>query len=104
VIIERQIEEAAKKIKEGVPVSRAFGNNSFLPKLVIGMIAAGEASDSLDTMLLNIGKVYETELDLTINSLTGLIEPIIILIMGGVVGLIVISVMLPMLEMNLLVQ
>ncbi len=103
-IIENNIEEASKKIREGMAVSKALAKSDFLPKMVLGMISAGEASDNLDNMLLNIGKVYETELDMTIGALTSIIEPIIIVFMGFVVGIIVISVMLPMMQMNLLVQ
>jgi general secretion pathway protein F len=103
VIIERKIEEAAKRIKEGSTVSTALSKADFLPKMVLGMIAAGEASDKLDDMLLNIGNVYETELDLTNSGLTSMIEPIIIVIMGITIGTIVVSVLLPIFEMNLLV-
>ncbi len=103
-IIEERIDEAAKKIKEGSSVSNALIKADFLPKLVLGMISAGEASDRLDDMLNKIGNVYETELDLTITSLTSMIEPIIIVIMGLVIGTIVISVLLPIFEMNLIIQ
>jgi general secretion pathway protein F len=103
-IIELNIEDAAKRVKEGSSVSNALLKSDFLPKMVIGMISAGEASDNLDSMLLNIGNVYETELDLTVTSLTNLIEPIIIIIMGIVIGTIVISVLLPIFEMNLILQ
>jgi general secretion pathway protein F len=104
VIIEKKIGEASAKIREGSSVANALSRQSFLPQLVIGMISAGEASDNLDSMLINIGNVYETELDLTITSLTSLIEPIIIVFMGVVIGIIVISVLLPIFEMNLIVQ
>jgi general secretion pathway protein F len=104
IIIERKIDEASKKIREGMAVSKALAKSDFLPKMVIGMISAGEASDKLDEMLIRIGKVYDTEFDLTISSLTSILEPMIIIFMGGAVGLIVISVMLPIMEMNLLVQ
>jgi len=104
VIIEEKIEEAAAKIKEGVSVSNSLSKSEFLPKLVLGMISAGEASDNLDTMLLNIGNVYETELDLTVTSLTSLMEPIIIIIMGLIIALIVMSVILPITQMNMLLQ
>ncbi|HPG50878.1 MAG TPA: type II secretion system F family protein, partial [Spirochaetota bacterium] len=104
VIIEEKIEEAAKKIREGASVSNSLSKSEFLPKLVLGMISAGEASDNLDTMLANIGNVYETELDLTVTSLTSLIEPIIIIVMGLVIALIVMSVILPITQMNLLLQ
>lgn len=103
-IIESNIEVAAKRVKEGSSVSNALSKSDFLPKMVIGMISAGEASDNLDSMLLNIGNVYETELDLTVTSITNLIEPIIIIIMGIVIGTIVISVLLPIFEMNLILQ
>jgi general secretion pathway protein F len=104
VIIEEKIAEAAIKIKEGATVSTALQKGDFLPKLVIGMISAGEASDNLDKMLLNIAGVYETEIDLTVSSLTSLLEPVIIIIMGFMIGTIVVSVMLPIMQMNLLVQ
>lgn len=55
-------------------------------------------------MLLNIGKVYENELDLTITGITSLIEPLIIVFMGIAIGTIVVSVLLPIFEMNLMVQ
>ena len=104
IIIEAKIVEASKKIKEGAPISMALSKSDFLPKMVLGMISAGEASDKLDEMLLNIGRVYETEIDQTITSLTSLIEPIIIIFMGLMVGMIVLAVMLPMMQLNLLVQ
>ncbi|MBP7735818.1 MAG: type II secretion system F family protein [Spirochaetes bacterium] len=104
VIIEEKINDAAIKIKEGASVANALSKSDFLPKLVLGMITAGEASDNLDTMLLNIGTVYETELDLSVTSLTSLIEPIVIIIMGLVIAMIVMSVILPITQMNMLLQ
>lgn len=103
VIIEKKIESAATRIREGAPVSKSLAKADFLPKIVIAMMAAGEASDSLDEMLIKIGQVYETELDLTINALTSILQPAIIIIMGFVIGVIVLSIMLPILEMNQLV-
>jgi general secretion pathway protein F len=104
VVIEKFISDASKLIKEGGSVTKSLQKFEFLPKMVIGMMSAGEASDNLDTMLLNIGKVYETEVELTISSLTSLLEPLIIIVMGGVIGTIVVSIMLPMMQMNLLIQ
>jgi general secretion pathway protein F len=103
-VVEEKIIEAGKQIKEGSSISNALKQSDFLPKMVLGMIAAGEASDQLDAMMLNIGKVYETEIELTITSLTNLLEPVIIIIMGVLIGTIVMAVMQPMMEMNLLVQ
>ena len=103
VIIEEKIEGAAKNIQEGGSISQALGKHDFLPKIVIGMISAGEVSDKVDEMLINIGNVYENEIDMVVTSLTSIIEPIIIVIMGVVIGAIVISVMLPIMQMNLMV-
>lgn len=103
IIIEGQIEEVSKKIKEGSSVSGALAKSDFLPKLVLGMINAGESSDQLDSMLIKIGNVYETELDMTLSGLTSLIEPIIMLFLGVIIALIIISVLLPIFEMNLMV-
>lgn len=104
VIIEASIDAAAARIKEGASVSNSLAKSEFLPKLVLGMISAGEASDNLDTMLVNIGTVYETELDLTVTSMTSLLEPIIIILMGLIIGLIVMAVILPITQMNMLLQ
>jgi general secretion pathway protein F len=104
MVIEEKIEGAIKIIKEGGSISQALKKHDFMPKLVIGMITAGEVSDKVDEMLLNIGNVYENEIDMVIKSLTSIIEPLIIIIMGVMIGTIVISVMLPIMEMNLMVQ
>ena len=104
VVVEEKIEKAAKSIQEGVSISQALKKHDFLPRLVIGMIAAGEASDKVDEMLLNIGRVYENEIDMTVTSITGIIEPLIIIVMGFLIGVIVLSVMMPIMEMNLMIN
>ena len=103
VIVEEKIEGAIQIIQEGGSISQALKKHDFLPKLVIGMISAGEVSDKVDEMLINIGNVYENELDMVATSLTSILEPIIIIVMGLVIGTIVISVMLPIMEMNQMV-
>jgi len=104
VIIEEKIDKAAKRIQEGASIAQSLKKDDFLPKLVIGMIAAGEASDKVDEMLVNIGNVYENEIDMVVTSLTGIVEPLIIVLMGVIIGVIVLSVMMPIMEMNLMVQ
>lgn len=104
VLIQENIARAAKLVQEGSSIANALSRERFLPQYIIGMIAAGESSDTVDEMLLNIGKIYENDIDLSINSMTSLIEPIIIVCMGFVIGLIVISVLLPIFEMNLIVK
>ena len=67
------------------------------------MIQVGENSGELETMLKKIADVYENEVEATVLSLTALIEPIMILLMGVIVGFIVLSICLPIFEMNQLV-
>jgi len=104
VVVEEKINSASKKVQEGASISQSLKKHEFLPRLVIGMIAAGEASDKVDEMLLNIGNVYENEIDMVVTSLTGMIEPLIIIMMGIIIGIIVLSVMMPIMDMNLMVQ
>jgi len=104
LIVEEKIDNALKNIQEGASIAQSLKKYEFLPKLVIGMISAGEASDKVDEMLLNIGNVYENEIDMVVTSLTGMIEPLIIILMGVIIGVIVLSVMMPIMEMNLMVQ
>ncbi len=103
VIIEEQIEEISKKVREGSPVSKALSKSIFLPKLVLGMISAGEASDKLDGMLLKIGDVYDREIDMAVSGLTSILEPVMIAVMAIAIGMIVVSVLLPIFEMNMLI-
>ncbi len=66
------------------------------------MISAGEASDQIDTMLIRICDVYEKELDMTVAGFTGLIAPVILVIMGIAIGMIVVSMLFPVFEMNMM--
>ncbi len=103
VLVESQIEDVARKVQEGSSLSNALAKTDFLPKLVLGMINAGESSDQLDAMLIKIGNVYETEMDMTLTGVTSLIQPIMMLIIGFVIGFIIISIMMPIFEVNLMV-
>ncbi len=102
-IVEDEIQEVANKVREGASIAKSLSKSVFLPKLVLGMISAGEASDQLDTMLIRIGNVYEKELDMTVAGFTGLIAPVILVIMGIAIAMIVIAMLLPIFEMNMMV-
>ena len=104
VVVEKKIEEASAKIVEGAPISKSLANAGFLPKMVTGMISVAEASDTLDEMLIKISDLYQNEIDRSILSLTKMIEPLLIVVMGGIIGLIVLSIMLPIIDLNLSIQ
>jgi type IV pilus assembly protein PilC len=68
--------------------------------MVIQMVAIGEATGSLDTMLAKIADFYDREVDVAVKGLTSMIEPLIMVVMGVVVGAIVLAMFLPMFEMS----
>ncbi|HPW52578.1 MAG TPA: type II secretion system F family protein, partial [Spirochaetota bacterium] len=103
-VIEKKIEEASGRIVEGAPISKALITADFLPKMVTGMISVAEASDTLDSMLIKISDLYQNEIDRSLLSLTKMIEPVLIVVMGGLIGLIVLSIMLPIIDLNLSIQ
>lgn len=84
-------------VKEGASLADPLRESGEFPKLATQMIAIGEKTGELEQMLERVAKTYETEVDNTVGSLMGLIEPVMLIGMGGMVAFIVISVMGPML-------
>lgn len=104
VLIKDVIESAAKEVGKGQALNAALSTAGIFPHLSIQMILVGEQSGELEAMLKKIADVYENEVETTIVGMTSLLEPVMILIMGVVVGLIVLAVCLPIFEMNQLVM
>ena len=97
------IDNAVKAVQEGVPLAVAMANENAFPPVVIHLIASGEKSGNLDHLLEQAGAHQELELSHRSQLLTGILEPALILFMGGIVLLIVIAIMLPILNMNKMV-
>ena len=93
-------EEINDSISEGVSFSEAIKDNGQFPILVEQMIAVGEESGSLSTMLSNLNKIYAEEVDTIVGSLSSMLEPIIMVVLGGVVGFLVVSMYMPMFQMG----
>lgn len=91
-------------VQEGIPLAVALGNEKAFPPVVIHLIASGEKSGNLEHLLEQAGAHQELELSHRSQLLTGIMEPILIVFMGGIVLLIVIAIMLPILNMNNLVN
>jgi type IV pilus assembly protein PilC len=91
--------EAVSEIKEGGTLASALERPRVFPKLAIEMLSVGEETGSLETMLYDIAEFYEGELDLRLSQLTTWIEPVLLLIMGVLVGGIVIVMYLPVFQM-----
>ena len=103
VLISKTIETAVESVAKGQGLGVSLGENSPFPYLSIQMILVGEQSGELESMLNKVADIFENEAEATVMSITSLIEPAMILIMGVVIGFIVLSIMLPILEMNQLI-
>jgi type IV pilus assembly protein PilC len=87
---------ARAAIREGEPIGDPLARSRLFPPMVVQMISIGEETGSLDQMLSKIADFYESEVDATLQSLTAALEPIMIIILGFIVGFIVVSMFLPL--------
>ncbi len=104
VHLAQAMENAREGVKEGKNLSRELAKSNLFPPLLTHMIAVGETSGRLESMLVKAAKSYENEVNATLSGLTSLIEPIMMIVLGGIVFSIVISVLLPMIDLINLVQ
>jgi general secretion pathway protein F len=103
-VIEKGIEAAAARVVEGSSLSEALRQHALIPPSFIQMVAVGEESGKLDYLLDKMGEAIEGEVEARLSRALSLLEPVIILVMGMVVAFIVISVLLPMLEISTIVR
>jgi type IV pilus assembly protein PilC len=99
-IIEIAIMTARESVKEGERIAVQLRKANVFPPMVVQMVAIGEETGNLDTMLAKIADFYDQEVDIAVKALTSMIEPIIIVVMGLVIGFIVIAMFLPMFELG----
>ena len=95
VLYQREIRAAAQKIENGYSIARAMTGSKQFPPYIIELIAVGEESGDLDYVLGNLGRFLEKDVKNTTKSMTALIEPILIVIIGAGVGFVVASVIMP---------
>ena len=95
VIYERALVEAAEEVKIGKTLSSVIESRPIFPPIVSQMLLVGEETGQTDKVLVKVADFYEEEVDMAISGLSSIIEPVMIVIMGGMVGLIAASVMLP---------
>ncbi len=103
VLISNAIEASATEVGKGQGLGNALSGHNVFPHLAVQMIQVGEQSGGLEAMLNKLANIYESESEAAIIGMVALLEPVLIMLMGVVVGLIVLSIMLPILEMNQLV-
>ncbi len=100
VVIEKSVMDCRESVKEGGRLVEPLKKANIFPPMVVQMIGVGEETGSLDTMLIRIADFYDQEVDTAVKGLTSMIEPIIIVVMGVIIGGIVIAMFLPMLSMG----
>jgi general secretion pathway protein F len=98
------VEDAAVRVREGAPIGRSLAASRVFPPMMIHLISSGESSGELDTMLDRAAIHQERELDSILQGVVGLLGPLMILLMGGLVLLIVLAMLLPIFELNQLVK
>lgn len=100
VLYEEALVAAAAEVKSGKSLSSVVEQNELFPAIVAQMLAVGEETGQTDTVLVKVSEFYEEEVDLAIDSMSSIIEPAMIIVMGGMVGLIAASVMLPIAQLS----
>lgn len=98
VVVARAIQETAAEVGEGGAIAGLLEKSRLFPPMVTQMIAVGEETGALDTLLEKLAAFYEQEVEEAVSRLSSLLEPVLIIFMGGIVGLIIISILLPMFE------
>ncbi len=104
VLLADAVAAAAREVGKGQGLGNALAASRVFPDLPIQMISVGEQSGQLEAMLYKVADVYENEVQATILRMTSLLEPVMILLMGIVVGFIVLAICLPIFEMNTLIR
>jgi general secretion pathway protein F len=102
--LRHELKDAARKVSEGGSLQKALEQTGYFPPMMLHMIASGEASGELDSMLERTAHMQESTLQAQIGAIVGLFEPLMLLVMGVVVLIIVLAIMLPILNMSNLVS
>ncbi len=97
------VQDAAVRVREGAPIARSLGASKLFPPMLVHLVASGETSGELESMLDRAALNQERELDGVVNTAVGILGPAMILLMGGFVFVIVIALLLPIFQLNQLV-
>jgi len=94
------VRKARENVREGESIADPLRRSGLFPPMVVQMVAVGEKSGELEKMLLKVAESFDRMVDVRINRLMALLQPVIIVVMAGVVGFVVIAVMLPLMQMS----
>lgn len=99
-IIEKALMETRKNISEGKTIAEPLAATTVFPPMVVQMIAVGEATGSLDSMLTKIADFYDDEVETAVNAMTSMLEPMLMVFLGGVVGGMIVAMYLPIFQIG----
>lgn len=99
-VIEKELLDSNKAIKEGSQLSKELAKTPHFPKMVTQMLAIGEETGQTDTIIIKVAEFYEQEVDSVVASISSIIEPVMIIVLGGIVGLVAISVFGPITQLS----
>jgi general secretion pathway protein F len=102
--LETVIGEAIGSIRGGESIAEPLKRSKAFPPMVTHMIAVGEKTGQLESMLENVSRSYEADVETRVTALTSLLEPIMIVLLGGMVGFIAMAILMPLIQMNQLVE
>lgn len=103
-VVARAVRKARSAVKEGEMIAKPLGESPVFPSMVVQMISVGEETGALDQMLAKVADFYDEEVANTVDSLTSVIEPVMMATLGGVVGLVVVALYLPMFNVITLIE
>jgi type IV pilus assembly protein PilC len=104
VVVAEALAEIRIRVQEGVPIGVPIVENPLFPPMIGQMVKVGEETGELDTMLQKIADFYEEEVDVAVSSLTSIIEPVMIIGVGAIVGIIILSMYLPIFKLYSLIK
>jgi len=104
IILAEIVNNASEDVKEGNTLAESLSSNKLFPLMIIKMIQVGEKTGMLSKMLIKSSEFYETEVEMTIDTVVSLLEPLMIVIMGALVGFIALAMFLPIFNMTRLVK
>jgi general secretion pathway protein F len=99
-VLEKVVADAIGSIREGQSISDPLKRSGRFPPIVTHMIAVGEKSGQLEDMLTNVADAYDSAVDTRVQVLTSLLEPLMIVVMGGAVAFIAFSILMPLIQMS----
>ncbi|HVM05244.1 MAG TPA: type II secretion system F family protein [Acidimicrobiales bacterium] len=103
-VVANAVKDVQEGVKQGEPIAQRLENHPVFPPMVVQMLAVGEETGAVDTMLEKVGDFYEREVEATVEALTSLLEPLLICVLGGAVGAMVVSLYMPMFNIIKLIK